>query len=72
MLLFGYRLWPAVLVGAFVVNLTTAGTITTSAVIAIGNTMEAVVGAMLVRRFAVAASPLLNWRRTFSDLPCSP
>ncbi len=52
MLLFGYRLWPAVLVGAFVVNLTTAGTISTSAVIAAGNTLEAVVGAMLVRRFA--------------------
>jgi signal transduction histidine kinase len=52
MLLIGARLWPAVLVGAFVVNLTTAGTITTSAVIAIGNTAEAVVGAILVRRFA--------------------
>jgi signal transduction histidine kinase/CheY-like chemotaxis protein len=52
MLLLGYRLWPAVLVGAFVVNLTTAGTIATSAAIATGNTMEAVMGAMLVRRFA--------------------
>jgi signal transduction histidine kinase/CheY-like chemotaxis protein len=52
MLLVGYRMWPAVLVGAFVVNLTTAGTISTSAVIAAGNTMEAAVGAMIVRRFA--------------------
>lgn len=52
MLLFGYRLWPAVLVGSFIVNLTTAGTIGTSALIAAGNTMEAVVGVMLARRFA--------------------
>lgn len=52
MLLLGYRLWPAVLIGAFIVNLTTAGTITTSAAIAIANTLEAVTGAMLVRQFA--------------------
>jgi signal transduction histidine kinase len=52
MLLFGYRLWPAVLVGAFIVNLTTAGTVATSAVIAAGNTLEAVIGVMIVRRFA--------------------
>jgi signal transduction histidine kinase len=56
MLLVGYRLWPAVLVGAFVVNLTTAGTITTSAVIAAGNTLEAVAGAMIVRRFAAGTA----------------
>ncbi len=56
MLLVGYRLWPAVLVGAFVVNLTTAGTISTSAAIAAGNTMEAVVGAMIVRRFAAGTA----------------
>ncbi len=52
MLLFGYRLWPAVLVGSFIVNLTTAGTIGTSGLIAAGNTLEAVVGVMLARRFA--------------------
>jgi signal transduction histidine kinase len=56
MLLVGYRLWPAVLVGAFIVNLTTAGTIYTSAVIAAGNTIEAVIGAMLVRRFAAGTA----------------
>jgi signal transduction histidine kinase len=52
LLLIGYRAWPAVLVGAFVVNLTTAGTINTSLAIAAGNTLEAVAGVMLVRRFA--------------------
>jgi len=52
MLLLGYRAWPAIFVGAFVVNLTTAGHIPTSLVIATGNTLEAVAGAWLVNRFA--------------------
>src|SRR5438093_6064637 len=51
MLLFGYRVWPAIFVGAFVVNLTTAGNVATSVAIAAGNTLEAVVGAWLVNRF---------------------
>jgi integral membrane sensor domain MASE1 len=41
-LLLGYRAWPAIFVGAFLVNLTTAGDITTSVAIASGNTLEAV------------------------------
>jgi signal transduction histidine kinase len=52
LLAFGFRLWPAVFAGAFLVNLTTAGTIATSLGIATGNTLEAVVGAWLVNRFA--------------------
>jgi signal transduction histidine kinase/CheY-like chemotaxis protein len=52
MLLLGYRAWPAIFVGAFIVNLTTAGDITTSVAIATGNTFEAVAGAWLVNRFA--------------------
>jgi diguanylate cyclase (GGDEF)-like protein len=48
----GYRLWPAVLLGAFAVNVTTAGSVATSLGIAVGNTLEAVVGAYLVNRFA--------------------
>lgn len=51
-LLLGYRVWPAILVGAFLVNLTTAGTLTTSLCIAIGNTLEGVTGSYLVTRFA--------------------
>jgi signal transduction histidine kinase/integral membrane sensor domain MASE1 len=51
LLLCGYRIWPAILLGAFLVNVTTAGSIATSGAIAIGNTLEAVVGAYLVRRF---------------------
>ena len=51
-LLLGYRAWPAIFVGAFLVNLTTAGDIPTSVAIATGNTLEAVAGAWLVNRFA--------------------
>lgn len=51
-LLFGLRVWPAILLGAFLVNITTAGSIATSAGIAAGNTLEALIGARLVNRFA--------------------
>ncbi|HEX4707884.1 MAG TPA: MASE1 domain-containing protein, partial [Candidatus Udaeobacter sp.] len=51
-LLFGYRVWPAIFVGAFLVNVTTAGDAATSFAIATGNTLEAVAGAWLVNRFA--------------------
>src|SRR5947209_220862 len=51
MLLFGYRVWPAILVGAFLVNLTTAGNFATSVAIAAGNTLEALAGTWLVNRF---------------------
>ena len=52
LLILGSRIWPAVFVGAFVVNLFTAGSVVTSVGIAIGNTLEAVVGAHLARKFA--------------------
>jgi TolB-like protein/integral membrane sensor domain MASE1/class 3 adenylate cyclase/Tfp pilus assembly protein PilF len=52
LLLLGYRAWPAIFVGAFLVNVTTAGNVATSLAIATGNTLEALVGAWLVNRFA--------------------
>src|SRR5262245_48902991 len=52
MLFLAYRAWPAIFVGAFLFNLTTAGDIATSVAIATGNTFEAVAGAWLVNRFA--------------------
>jgi integral membrane sensor domain MASE1 len=51
-LLVGYRAWPAIFAGAFLVNLTTAGDVGTSVAIATGNTVEAVAGAWLVNWFA--------------------
>jgi len=47
-LLGGLRLWPAILLGAFAANLTTAGTWETAAVIAAGNALEAVAGGALI------------------------
>jgi diguanylate cyclase (GGDEF)-like protein len=52
LLVFGYRVWPGILIGAFVVNLTTAGTVGTSIVVAMGNTLEGLAGCYLVSRFA--------------------
>jgi TolB-like protein/integral membrane sensor domain MASE1/class 3 adenylate cyclase/Tfp pilus assembly protein PilF len=52
LLLLGYRAWPAIFVGAFLVNITTAGNVATSFAIATGNAFEALAGAWLVNRFA--------------------
>jgi signal transduction histidine kinase len=52
LVILGYRTWPAILLGAFLVNLTTAGNVATSVGIAAGNTLEAVCGAALVNKFA--------------------
>jgi len=51
-LVLGYRIWPGVLLGAFLVNITTAGTAATSLGIAAGNTLEGLLGCYLLRRFA--------------------
>lgn len=51
-LLYGRSIWPAVFIGAFLVNVTSAGSVATSLGIASGNTLEAVAGAYLVQRFA--------------------
>src|SRR5438093_8570587 len=52
LLVLGYRTWPAIFLGAFLVNVTTAGNVATSLCIATGNTLEALCGAWLVNRFA--------------------
>ncbi|HKW34057.1 MAG TPA: MASE1 domain-containing protein [Candidatus Acidoferrum sp.] len=52
LLLLGLRYWPAIFVGAFFANLTTAGSVLTSLGIGVGNCLEAVTAAYLVSRFA--------------------
>lgn len=52
LLLLGLRYWPAIFVGAFFVNLTTAGSVLTSLGIGAGNCLEAVTATYLVSRFA--------------------
>ena len=51
-LLFGVRVWPAVLLGAFLVNVTTVGSVPASLGIAVGNTLEMVAGTWLLNRLA--------------------
>ena len=48
----GRGAWPAILAGAFLVNVTTAGSAATSLGIAVGNTLEGMAGGWLVARFA--------------------
>ncbi|TLY33809.1 MAG: hypothetical protein E6K56_00110, partial [Ignavibacteria bacterium] len=50
LLIFGYRLWPGVLLGAFVANATVGAPIPVALSIGIGNTMEAVIAVYLFRR----------------------
>jgi integral membrane sensor domain MASE1 len=50
-LLWGYRIAPAIFIAAFIVNQLTAGSPLTSAAIAFGNTLEAVATAYFVRRW---------------------
>lgn len=50
--LLGYRVWPAILGAAFLVHLSTTGAVLTSTGIALGNTLEGLLGAYLVNRFA--------------------
>jgi signal transduction histidine kinase len=56
LLLFGVRMWPAVALGAFVANATSDVSALVAAGITIGNTLEAVVGAHLLRRADFRAS----------------
>lgn len=51
-LLLGNRVWPGILVGAFLVNEIKSGNPLMSMVIGMGNTLEALAGAWLVTRFA--------------------
>lgn len=66
LLVLGYRVWPAIMVGAFLANLSTAGSIATSLGIAAGNTLEAVVGAALVHRFAGGCAAFDRARHVFA------
>jgi PAS domain S-box-containing protein len=58
-LVFGRNVWPAIFIAALGVNLSTSGSFPASFGIAIGNTLEGLVGAYLVNRYA-------NGRRAFS------
>jgi PAS domain S-box-containing protein len=50
-LLFGFRIWPGILLGAFLTNITANETLLVATGIAIGNTLEAIIGAALLKYF---------------------
>jgi integral membrane sensor domain MASE1 len=62
LLVFGYWLWPGIILGAFLVNVATTGSIFSSLGIAVGNTLEGLIGAYLVNRLA-------RGRQTFDRPP---
>ena len=64
-LVFGYRVWPGVALGSFLVNVTTAGSILTSLGIAAGNTLEGLAGTYLILRFANGAKCFERVQDTF-------
>ena len=51
-LVLGYRVWPGIFLGAFLANQLTAGSMMTSLGIATGNTLEGLLGAYLMNRYA--------------------
>ena len=51
-LLLGYEVWPGILIGAFLTNVTTLGSVPVCIGVAVGNTLEGVVGAYLVNKRA--------------------
>ncbi|HZL84240.1 MAG TPA: MASE1 domain-containing protein, partial [Candidatus Krumholzibacteria bacterium] len=52
LLALGTRMWPAITLGALVANVLVSGSWPVSAGIALGNTLEALIGAGLIRRYA--------------------
>lgn len=50
LLFFGYSLWPAITIAAFLVNLTTGANPAVALGIGIGNTLEAVIGTYLLKQ----------------------
>jgi PAS domain S-box-containing protein len=65
LLVYGNRMWPAILAGAFLVNVATSGNVLTSLGIAVGNVLEGIVGAVLVRRFAGGTEAFEQPQRIF-------
>lgn len=64
-LFFGARVWPGVFLGAFLVNITTVGTVLTSLGIATGNTLESLIAAYLVTRLASGRNAFERGADTF-------
>lgn len=64
-LLIGRRIWPAILLGAFLVNYTTTDSAPVSLAIAIGNTAEALLAGTLLHRFCEGRAAFDRSRNIF-------
>ncbi len=65
LLVLGYGFWPAIFLGAFLVNFTTTGFLPTSVAIAIGNVIEGLLGAYLINKYAGGLSAFDRWENIF-------
>ena len=65
LLLRGYRLWPGVFIGALAINIYAEDSVAVAAGMAVGNTLEALVGAWFLRRFAGGIACLETTRNVF-------
>src|SRR5262252_5959540 len=64
LVMFGYRMWPSVLIGAFLLYLTVLHSFPAALAIAGGNTAEGLLAAYLVNRFAGGRSAFQNPQNT--------
>ncbi len=65
LVLYGYRLWPAIAVGAFLVNASAGAPVLVASGMALGNTLEAVVGTYLLQRVVGFQPALARLRDVF-------
>jgi two-component system cell cycle sensor histidine kinase/response regulator CckA len=66
LLLWGPRYWPGITIGAFLVNASSGVPLAGAAGMAVGNTLEAVAGAVLLRRVARFQPSLARLRDVFA------
>jgi diguanylate cyclase (GGDEF)-like protein len=65
-LILGYRVWPGILLGALLVNLTSAGSLPVCLGIAAGNTLEGLIGCYLLNKFAGGESVFESAKGVFA------
>jgi signal transduction histidine kinase len=63
--LFGYRLWPGIALGAFLVNVSAGAPLLAAGGMAAGNTLEALLGTYLLRRYAGFRGSLESIQQVF-------
>jgi PAS domain S-box-containing protein len=70
-LLLGYGMWPGIMLGAFLANVSTNEPVATAFGVALGNTLEAVVAAWMLRRFVGFHNNLSHLKDVLGLVVCS-